>query len=174
MIRDSLQPSEDQVRTVLIVEDEILVRLVVAEELREAGMRVIEAANAEEAMQHLRAGIPVDFAFTDIELPGPMNGLELACELEANFPEVKLLMTSGRMPAHETLTVKPFIIKPYDIADVVARIRAELADRRNEGFRINSIRSAADASDGRVGRPCSPADRRASRSGSLPVRVCFP
>ncbi len=132
MIRDSLRPSEDQVRTVLVVEDEILVRLMVAEELREAGMRVIEAANAEEALQHLRAGNPVDFAFIDIEVPGPMNGIGLARHLRANFREVKLLMTSGRLPAHETRTVTPFIAKPYDIADVVARIRAELAGGTSE------------------------------------------
>ena len=54
MIRDSRRPSEDEVRTVLVVQHEILVRLMVADELREAGMRVIEASHADEAMEHVR------------------------------------------------------------------------------------------------------------------------
>lgn len=98
MIRD-LRPSSDDIRTVLVVEDEILVRIVIAEELRDAGMRVIEVGSADEAMAHLRAGHKVDVVFTDIELPGSMNGFELARRLQADFPELKLLMTSGRLPA---------------------------------------------------------------------------
>ena len=127
MIRD-LRPSSDDIRTVLVVEDEILVRIMVAEELRDAGMRVIEAGSADEAMAHLRAGNRVDFVFTDIELPGSMNGLELARRLRADFPEVKLLMTSGRLPAQAAASLRPFISKPYDTANVVAHIRAALAE----------------------------------------------
>jgi DNA-binding response OmpR family regulator len=112
---------------VLIVEDEILVRIIVAEAMREAGMRVIEAGNADEAMEHLRVGNRVDFVFTDVELPGSMNGFELARRLRAEFPEVRLLMTSGRLPARMTASLQPFIAKPYDIVDVIARIRAALS-----------------------------------------------
>jgi two-component system, response regulator PdtaR len=115
MIRDSRRPAEHQVCTVLVVADELLVRLTVAEELREVGMRVIEAGNADEAMEHLRAGNCVDLVFADIELPGSMNGLELAQRLGADFPDLKLLMTSGRIPAHEAAFIRPFIPKPYDI-----------------------------------------------------------
>ena len=125
IIRD-LRPSSDDIRTVLVVEDEILVRIMVAEELRDAGMRVIEAGSADEAMAHLRAGNRVDFVFTDIELPGSMNGIELARRLQADFPELKLLMTSGRLPAQEAATLRQFIPKPYDMTDVIARIRAAL------------------------------------------------
>ncbi len=127
MIRDP-RPSSDDIRTVLVVEDDILVRIMVAEELREAGMRVIEAATADEALEHLGAGIPIDFVFADVELPGSMNGIALARLLQATFPDIKLLMTSGRLPAHETASLRPFIAKPYEIADLVARIRAALAD----------------------------------------------
>ncbi len=131
MIRD-LRPSSDDIRTVLVVEDEILVRIVIAEELRDAGMRVIEVGSADEAMAHLRAGHKVDVVFTDIELPGSMNGFELARRLQADFPELKLLMTSGRLPAHAAASLRPFIAKPYNIADVVAHIRAALAERTPE------------------------------------------
>jgi CheY-like chemotaxis protein len=102
MIRDSRRSAEHEVCTVLSVEDELLVRLTVAEELREAGMRVIEAANADEAIQHLRAENWVDFIFADVELPGSMNGLKLAQRVRADFPHLKLLITSGRIPEPES------------------------------------------------------------------------
>ena len=132
MIRDSRRPSEDEVRTVLVVEHEILVRLMVADELREAGMRVIEASHADEAMEHVRAGSSIDFVFAEIELPGSMNGLEFIRRLRADVPDLKFLMTSSRMPARERAPIRPFIAKPYDIADVVARIRAALAESSPE------------------------------------------
>jgi CheY-like chemotaxis protein len=127
MIRDP-RPSFEDIRTVLLVEDDILVRVMVAEELREAGLRVVEAGNADEALEHLVTGIPVDFVFTDIELPGSMNGIALTRLLQASFPDCKFLMTSGRLPSHETISLRPFIPKPYDIAGVVEHIRAALAE----------------------------------------------
>lgn len=126
MIRD-LRPSEDQARTVLVVEHETLVRLMVADELREAGMRVIEASNADEAMAHFSAGNRVEFVFAEIELPGGMNGLELIRRLKAEFPDLKYLMTASRMPGRQRGSMSPFVAKPYDIAAVVARIGAALA-----------------------------------------------
>jgi two-component system, response regulator PdtaR len=114
--------------TVLVVEDEPLVRLMVAEELRDSGMRVIEAGTADEALEHLCAGDAVDFVFADIELPGSMNGLELARRVKTHFPNLKLLMTSGRVPAREVAANRPFIAKPYDIPEVIDRIRAALDD----------------------------------------------
>jgi len=124
MIRDSLRPAEHQICTVLVVEDEPLVRLTAAEELREAGMRVIEASDADEAMELLLAGASVDLVFADVVLPGSMDGLELARRLRTDFPDIKILMTSGRTPAHEAAELSPFIPKPYDIAEVIGRIRA--------------------------------------------------
>ena len=115
----------------LVVEDELLVRLTVAEGLRDAGMRVIEAANAGEAMEHLRAGNPVDLVFADIELPGSMNGLELAQRVRADFPDLKLLMTSGRISAYEAAS-RAFIPKPYDIVEVIRLIRASLDESAPE------------------------------------------
>jgi two-component system, response regulator PdtaR len=127
MIRD-VRPGTDEIRTVLVVEDEILVRVMVVEELRDAGMRVIEAGSADEAMDHLRAGNSIDFVFTDIELPGSMNGVEFVRRLQASYPDIKLLMTSGRLPLHAPVPPGPFIAKPYNIASVVARIRAALGE----------------------------------------------
>ena len=61
-----------------------------------------------------------------------MNGLELARWLRADFPELKLLMTSGRLPAQVATSLTPFILKPYDVADIVVRIRAALAEPKQE------------------------------------------
>ena len=159
MISDSRQPSEHEVRTVLVVEDELLVRLAVAEELREAGMRVIEAGNADEAMKHLRAGNAVDLVFADIELPGSMNGLELARRLRTDFPDIKLLVTSGRLPEPEATSAGAFIAKPYDIAEVVGRIRATLDNKQPNERRQPPSGRASHASHGRSRRPCSATDR---------------
>ena len=61
-----------------------------------------------------------------------MNGLEFIRRLRADVPDLKFLMTSSRMPARERAPIRPFIAKPYDIADVVARIRAALAESSPE------------------------------------------
>jgi two-component system, response regulator PdtaR len=82
MITNPRQGTEEK-RKVLVVEDEILLRVIIAEALREAGMRVIEVGNADEAMEHLEAGTPIDFVFTDIELPGSMDGLEFVRRLHS-------------------------------------------------------------------------------------------
>ena len=124
---DPCHSCEAQVRTVLLIEDESLVRIDVAEVLREAGVCVIEASNADEAMEHLEAGKTVDFVFSDIEMPGTMSGLAFCTAVERRFPRLKFLVTSGRAPADEAASIRSFIPKPYDPADVVAHIRAALA-----------------------------------------------
>ncbi len=132
MIVDPCQSSEAQVHTVLVIEDEILIRFEVAEVLREAGMCVIEARNADEAMEHLEAGRSVDFVFTDIEMSGTMNGLAFCTAVERRIPRLKFLVTSGRAPADESASIRPFIPNPNDPADVVAHIRAALAEQPPE------------------------------------------
>jgi two-component system, response regulator PdtaR len=132
MIGDPCQSPQAQVRTVLVIEDEILVRFVIADVLREAGMCVIEARDADEAMEHLGAGRSVDFVFADVELPGTMNGLEFCAAIERRFPQLKFLVTSGRISPEETMFVGSFIPKPYEPAAVVARIRAALAEQHPE------------------------------------------
>lgn len=122
------RPGAEKIPRILVVEDEILVRIIIAEALREAGMRVIEVGSADEAMEHLEAGTPIDFVFTDIELPGSMNGLELVRRLQARRPDLKLLMTSGRLPARDSIPAGQFVLKPYEIAGVIALIRAALGE----------------------------------------------
>jgi CheY-like chemotaxis protein len=81
---------------VLVVEDEFLVRLVAIDVLREAGFQVLEAADAESAMELLEDTDGVQVLFTDIQMPGAMDGLGLAREVHRRWPNIRLLLTSGR------------------------------------------------------------------------------
>ena len=116
----------ERCRTVLVVEDEMLIRLAIADDLREAGFLVVEARNADEALDYLACCEPPDLVFTDVQMPGSVNGIELALRVAAAGPCTRLLITSAhRRPE---LAVKfGFVPKPYVHSDVVSRIRAALA-----------------------------------------------
>jgi CheY-like chemotaxis protein len=118
----------DQV-VVLVAEDEELVRLVTAEALRDVGLEVMEAEHAEAALsvlEHYAARIHV--LFTDIHMPGSMDGLALAHYTSKNWPRIALLITSARpQPDRAKIPAKSrFLAKPYRHAHVVQHIR-ELA-----------------------------------------------
>ena len=108
-------------RIVLIVEDESLVRLDAALFLRDAGCEVLEAADAHEALEVVEEH-PVDVLFTDINMPGSMNGLELARKVKEARPEVRLVLTSGAVkPKPEQIPDEgAFLSKPYS-PEAVAR-----------------------------------------------------
>src|SRR5437588_579438 len=83
-------------RGVLIVEDDILVRLTIADYIRGAGYAVFEAANAAEAVAVFASGERVDVVFTDVQMPGVMDGLMLARWVQEHHPSVQVLVTSGK------------------------------------------------------------------------------
>lgn len=115
-------------RTVLVVEDEVLTRMVIAEILRDTGFRVVEAGNAAEALRYLHGGGPADLVFADVEMPGAMNGVALARHLRAECPDLKVILTSGGVSTSDIASTAPFIPKPYALDHVVARIRAALTE----------------------------------------------
>ncbi|RBP15565.1 response regulator receiver domain-containing protein [Roseiarcus fermentans] len=101
-------------QTILFVEDEPLVRMDMAEFLRECGYRVHEAANADEAREALQAKFAVDLVFTDINLPGEMNGLELAEWISNHRPGVKTVTTTGGPVGRDGPPGgRAFLAKPY-------------------------------------------------------------
>jgi CheY-like chemotaxis protein len=82
---------------VLVIEDEVLVRLTLADVLDEAGFKVIEAANADEALRVLAAVPDIQAVMTDVEMPlGSMNGFELARKVRMDRQEIGILIASGR------------------------------------------------------------------------------
>lgn len=122
-------------QTVLVVEDEVLIRLVIAEYLRECGYRVHEAVNADEAMEILQSSeVSVDVVFSDVEMPGGMDGFGLARWIRANKPGVQVILTSGAERSADIAATLceagPLLRKPYPSQEVVDRIR-QLAARAN-------------------------------------------
>lgn len=114
--------------TVLIVEDEVLSRLAMAEYLRECGFHVVEAASGVEAQQLVLAGLKVDLVFSDITMPGGVDGIDLALWLMVHCEATKVILTSGLPDALTKAEsacnqVLAFVPKPYDQADVAKRIR---------------------------------------------------
>jgi CheY-like chemotaxis protein len=101
---------------VLVVEDEFLVRLHAVSLLEEAGFATLEAANAHEAIVLLEVRKDIRIVFTDIDMPGSMDGLRLAHAIRHRWPPIELLLTSGHMRVRdEDLPERGiFLPKPYD------------------------------------------------------------
>ncbi len=120
--------------TILFVEDEALVRMDMAEFLRECGYLVDEAVNAEEAREALQSKFAVDLVFTDINLPGGMNGLELVEWILSNRPGVKVLATTGRTLNGDIPPIAGALLaKPYTGRDLLDRVKEALAKPADGG-----------------------------------------
>jgi CheY-like chemotaxis protein len=119
--------------TVLVVEDEVLVRSTIAEYLRSCGYRVIEAVNADEALIVIRnLEIKVDIVFSDVEMPGTMDGFALASWIRKNRPELDVILAGSVTRAAdsaEKLCDDGPLPKPYQAETVVRQIRRLLAAR---------------------------------------------
>lgn len=126
--RFCMGPPEQRRPVVLIVEDDFLLRIDAAEMIKAAGFEAIEAANADQAIQVLEARYDITVVFTDIQMPGSMDGLALAHHTARNWPKIALLITSARpRPDQERFPKKSrFLAKPYRHHHVIRHIR-ELA-----------------------------------------------
>jgi two-component system, response regulator PdtaR len=105
---------------VLIVEDEFLIRMASAEAIRDAGFEVLEAANADEAIGILESRRDIRVVFTDIQMPGSMDGAKLAHAIKHRWPPVRIIATSGRV-AVETLDLPVGTVlftKPYSMQHI--------------------------------------------------------
>lgn len=119
------QATPDPRLTVLIVEDQVLVRIFAADFLEEAGFKVFEAASADEALAVLEARPDVQVVITDVEMPGSMDGFVLARTVRERWPGVQVIVTSGRRhPGTEELPEEiPFLAKPYLPVTVINLVR---------------------------------------------------
>jgi CheY-like chemotaxis protein len=115
-------------KTLLVVEDDVLTRYAVCDALRYAGFTVLEASSLPDAAAVLSA-VPVDLVFLDLNIPGEGEGLAVARAARERHPEVKIIFTSGRVPARLRDSLDgSFVPKPYLISRVVRLIRQKLAD----------------------------------------------
>ena len=119
------RPTTSAKIVVLIVEDEYLLRMDAAEVFDEAGFDVVEAYNADEAISILQVRNDIRIVFTDIEMPGSMDGIKLAHAIRERWPPIEIILTSGRhrLSADQIPARGHFFPKPYDAAAMVAAIR---------------------------------------------------
>ena len=117
-------------KEVLVVEDEPLVRMVAADALADGGIMAWEAGDAEEALGVLERRPAIGVVFTDVNMPGEMDGLGLAHEVSVAHPDVKIIVTSGAtMVPDEDLPDKgTFLPKPYP-----TRLRVSMVARKLDG-----------------------------------------
>ncbi len=117
-------------RTILVVEDEVLIRLDVADFLRDNGFQVVEAANVAEAMAVLTSPMRISLVFTDVQMPGGMDGLDLARWMREHRPDVPVIVTSGQLRTEDLRDdlahLVPIEQKPYSETALLARIRSRL------------------------------------------------
>lgn len=109
----------------LVAEDDIFVRSMIAEFLRDAGFDVLEAGNADEAMAHFETEKDIDLLFSDVRMPGSMDGTELAERVKGKWPGTHVVLTSGYSSAlleTQAKTPGPVLAKPYRPLSVLAAI----------------------------------------------------
>lgn len=115
--------------SVLVVEDETLIRFSVVAQLEDAGFEVFEAANADDAIEILNVTPSIRLLFTDIDMPGTMDGLKLAAAVRNRWPPVKIVITSGHriVEAVDVPEGSLFFSKPYAYQAVLKSISELLA-----------------------------------------------
>jgi CheY-like chemotaxis protein len=118
-------------RSVLVIEDETLLRMVAVDMLEEAGFNVVEAATADEGARILAEAHRIDGVFTDIETPGDLDGIGLAHVTHALHPNAAILVVSGRVRV-EAAALPPrsrFLGKPYSSVIVLNALQELLAEK---------------------------------------------
>src|ERR1700730_17164337 len=112
-------------RAVLVVEDEMMLRMRAVDMVEDAGFTAVEAVNADDALAILESRSDIELLFTDIQMPGSMDGLKLAYAVHERWPLIKIILVSGQL----TLTDadKPadsrFFGKPLDVKHMVAQMQ---------------------------------------------------
>lgn len=114
---------------VLVVEDDMLIRMGAVDIVLSAGYEVLEARDADEAIRLMETRSDIDLVFTDVQMPGTMDGIKLSHYIREGWPPVKLLVASGNAILQESHLPmgSRFLAKPYDqhaIADAMAHLLA--------------------------------------------------
>ena len=112
---------------VLVVEDEPILRMDISDQLQDMGFKVLEAAHADEAIEILEANSHIQVMFTDVDMPGSMDGLRLASAVRNRWPPIRIIVTSGfrRVSPSDIPPDSRFFGKPY-VARAVAEAMREM------------------------------------------------
>jgi CheY-like chemotaxis protein len=126
-------PELDEAKaTVLVVEDEVLIRLMIADALRAQGLNVIEASNGEEAMRVLQSALPVELLLTDIRMASETDGRALAHAARGARPGLKLIVASSLAADDELAGLADAVFsKPYSLIAIVDRVKSLLAEAQH-------------------------------------------
>lgn len=112
-------------QAVLVVEDEPLLRMMALDLVEDAGFDPVEARDADEAIAILESRTDIHVVFTDIDMPGSMNGLKLAAAIRDRWPPIEIILTSGHFKLDDSgipaRTV--FFPKPYDHSEVTSTLK---------------------------------------------------
>jgi len=113
---------------VLVVEDEMMLRMRVVDMVEDAGYIPVEAVDADEAMAILRSRSDIALMLTDVQMPGSMNGLELAHAVHENWPPIKIILASGqlKLSGSDIPQDSRFFGKPLQSAEIIAEMREML------------------------------------------------
>ena len=111
--------------SLLIVEDEIILRMATADEFREAGFFVNEASNGDEAVAMLQSFSNIDAVFSDVRMPGTLDGVGLAEWVKLHYPNIRMFLTSGTLEAFPTnqTVADGYFPKPYVTTEVERAIK---------------------------------------------------
>jgi CheY-like chemotaxis protein len=122
---------------ILLVEDEILIRLAMADDLRQAGFIVVEASNADEALSVLASTPDIGLVVTDIRMPGRLDGVGLANWVRRHAPDIKIAIASANIETGMDRTFDAIFNKPVLPKDLIANVRKLLppAEQRGEETR---------------------------------------
>jgi DNA-binding NtrC family response regulator len=115
-------------RVILVVEDEMLLRMRAVDMVEDAGYVPVEAVDADEAFAILQSRSDIVLLFTDIQMPGSMTGLQLALAVHERWPRIKIILASGQLKLSQSEMPENsrFFGKPLDSGDMVAEIREML------------------------------------------------
>jgi CheY-like chemotaxis protein len=113
---------------VLVVEDEMMLRMRVVDMVEDAGFLPVEAVDADEAMAVLQSRNDIALMLTDVQMPGSMNGLELAHAVHERWPPIKIILASGqlKLSASEIPLDSRFFGKPLQSAEIIAEMQEML------------------------------------------------
>src|SRR5580700_9633668 len=110
---------------VLVVEDEMMLRMRAVDMVEDAGFTAIEAINADDALAILESRSDIELLFTDIQMPGSMDGLKLAYAVHERWPSIKIILVSGKLTPtdSERPTDSRFFGKPLEVKQMIAEIQ---------------------------------------------------
>ena len=114
---------------ILLVEDEDLIRLLLSEALTDDGFLVVSAATGEEALEYIQSAQRFDVLFTDIQLPGSIDGLDIARKARMRYPHLPIVFTTGQPDRMSGWTIGPhdiFVPKPYRPGEICRAVRKML------------------------------------------------